>query len=342
MIWYIVFKLYTAYMYDTYKQVGRMAVSIVRELAEGGFGMVYLVEDCAASRGSQHAPPQFALKQLLCQSREQVTEAHHELDVLRKMSGRGGGRIIELLEYSAAGSGGSGPISAAQPKQVLMLFPIFPLGTLWDRVAEGSQPHIHTWPFPEPSALYIIKCAAEALQVLHTEGLAHRDVKPHNFLIEAIPEHIRRTQGLPSSITPVLMDLGSVTTARIPIRNKKEALQLEEEAACKTSAAYRSPELTSPPFPPFQIDERVDTWGLGCTMYCLAFGRSPFETSKEGVLRLAILNGKYTTPPGNRHKDCIYSSEYMRLIERMLHVDIAERPYVEEIIRECQNLLAKL
>ena len=34
-------------------------------------------------------------------------------------------------------------------------------------------------------------------------------------------------------------------------------------------------------------------WALGCTLFCLAFGRSPFETSREGVLRLAILNGRY-------------------------------------------------
>ena len=310
-----------------------MAVSVIRELAEGGFGMVYLVEDCAP-RGQR-----YALKQLLCQSREQVEEAHHELDVLRRFQGRSNGNIIELLEYT--GAGGGEKQSGHGLKQVLMLFPLYPRGTLWDQIVDGMLPETRSWPFPEPVALYIIMCAAEALQVLHTENLAHRDVKPHNFLLEDISPRAQQSRGVPSSLHPVLMDLGSVTTARVPIRNKREALNLEEEAASKTSAAYRSPELTSPPFPPFQVDERVDTWGLGCTMFCLAYGRSPFETAKEGVLRLAILNGKYGTPPGNRNKDCVYSEEYMRLIERMLKVDISERPYVEEIIRECQSLLAK-
>lgn len=272
-----------------------------------------------------------------------MAEAHAELDALRQFQGRSGGRIIELLEFTpaggsaaAAGSAGGGGASASQPRQVLMLFPLYPQGTMWDKIADAAN--ADKWPFPEPVALYMVMCAAEALQVLHKDGLAHRDVKPHNFLLETIPEEHRRG---PSSLRPVLMDLGSVTAARVQVRNKREALVLEEEAASKTSAAYRAPELTSPPFPPFSVDERVDTWGLGCTMYCLAFGRSPFETPKEGVLRLAILNGKYSTPPGLRFKDCVYSQEYMQLVDKMLKVDCTERPYVEDVIRTCQKLLSK-
>jgi serine/threonine protein kinase len=316
-----------------------MVVTVIKELAEGGFGMVYLVEDSNPSTGSRAL--QYALKQLLCQSREQVTEANSELDALKRFQGRSDGSIIELLEYSTGVESGSerGGVSAAKPRQVLMLFPLYPLGTLWDRVEKGNNSN--SWPFPEHVALYVILCAAESLLVLHREGLAHRDVKPHNFLLEPVSESQQRNRGIPSPIRPVLMDLGSVTAARVQIKNKREALELEEEAAGKTSAAYRSPELTSPPFPPFNVDERVDTWGLGCTMYCLAFGRSPFETPKEGVLRLAILNGRYSTPAGLRNKDCVYSAEYMQLVQKMLNVEITERPYVEEVIRSCQELLSK-
>lgn len=324
-----------------------MVVTVVKELAEGGFGMVYLVEDSNTSSGNRGV--QYALKQLLCQSREQVLEANSELDALRRFQGRSDGNIVELLEFSAAGDGGGdkngarggggGGVSAAQPRQVLMLFPLYPQGTLWDRIEKSANSSV--WPFPEHTALYVIKCAAEALLVLHREGLAHRDVKPHNFLLEPVPEHLLRSGAVPSPVRPVLMDLGSVTTARVQVRNKREALELEEEAASKTSAAYRSPELTSPPFPPFAVDERVDTWGLGCTMYCLAFGRSPFETPKEGVLRLAILNGRYSTPAGLRNKDCVFSEEYMQLVERMLKVEITDRPYVEEVIRACEEMLSK-
>jgi serine/threonine kinase 16 len=140
----------------------------------------------------------------------------------------------------------------------------------------------------------------------------------------------------------VLMDLGSVALAKVSVKNKREALQLEEEAATKTSAAYRAPELTDPcayRFPPFEVDERVDVWGLGCTMYCLAFGRSPFESPKEGVLRLAILNGRYTIPENGRNKDCTFSPAYLALMARMLAVPQQERPFTDGVIEACAQLL---
>jgi hypothetical protein len=45
------------------------------------------------------------------------------------------------------------------------------------------------------------------------------------------------------------MDLGSVTTARVDVKTRQQALNAEEEAAQKTSAPYRCPELTSTPNP---------------------------------------------------------------------------------------------
>jgi serine/threonine protein kinase len=58
----------------------------------------------------------------------------------------------------------------------------------------------------------------------------------------------------------VLTDLGSVSTARVNITTRQQALTAEDEASCKTSAAYRAPELTSVPQPPVTIDEKVYTY----------------------------------------------------------------------------------
>jgi hypothetical protein len=52
-------------------QVGSYKVAVIRDLAEGGFGKVSLVKDTMA--GSEYGK-EYALKTLLCQTKEQVSE----------------------------------------------------------------------------------------------------------------------------------------------------------------------------------------------------------------------------------------------------------------------------
>ena len=132
---------------------------------------------------------------------------------------------------------------------------------------------------------------------------------------------------------------GSVTTARHDIKTRQQAIAAEEEASSKTSAPYRSPELTSTSYP-IVIDERVDVWGLGCTLFCLAFGHSPFESTREGVLRLAILNGRYSVPAGRRMRSVVFSEGFVALIQEMLAVDITQRPFLPDVIGSIEALVS--
>jgi serine/threonine kinase 16 len=159
---------------------------------------------------------------------------------------------------------------------------------------------------------------------MHQEGFAHRDIKPHNILLD-------------HDSKPVIMDLGSATIARVQVTSRRQASLLQEEAAIKASAPYRCPELTEVPNE-ICIDERIDIWSLGCTAYCLAFGNSPFESTREGVLRLAILNGNYKKPTPARTRDCSFSTGFMDLVQTMLAVDPGQRPYARDILLMCQSL----
>lgn len=63
------------------------------------------------------------------------------------------------------------------------------------------------------------------------------------------------------------------------VSTRREAMLLEDEASVVCSAPYRPPELTQVE-PGATIDERVDVWALGCTLYAMAFGHSPFESPR--------------------------------------------------------------
>ena len=105
--------------------VGLTKVTVIKELAQGGFGTVFLVEGrdkdrdrererdrdrrisggSTGSRGSDdlwglgqgQGVKQFAMKQILCQSKEEEHEAHEELRFLKAFSGHE--NIISLLDH---------------------------------------------------------------------------------------------------------------------------------------------------------------------------------------------------------------------------------------------------
>ena len=84
-------------------KVGLTKVSVVKELAQGGFGTVYLVQELprkGTPQGQgQGQMRQLALKQILCQSKEEEREAHRELEHLERFTGHD--CIIALIDHSS-------------------------------------------------------------------------------------------------------------------------------------------------------------------------------------------------------------------------------------------------
>ena len=78
---------------------------------------------------------------------------------------------------------------------------------------------------------------------------------------------------------PILADFGSAIPARIKITSRTIALQEQDRAAEHSTMPYRAPELFDVKTDT-TLDEKVDIWSLGCTLYALAYGTSPFETNQ--------------------------------------------------------------
>jgi eukaryotic-like serine/threonine-protein kinase len=110
-------------------------------------------------------------------------------------------------------------------------------------------------PLPVPVTLTIGKQLCRALEVAHEQGVIHRDIKPHNIVVE------------PSGVLKV-MDFG---IARLANRSKDEGLT--KEGMSIGTPDYMSPEQLSGK----ELEARSDLYSAGVVLFECLTRRLPFE-----------------------------------------------------------------
>ncbi|XP_075519430.1 uncharacterized protein LOC142553221 [Primulina tabacum] len=310
---------------------------IVRKLGEGGFAYVFLVKEVlsdpsvpgisAKIKDSSHISDDgtYAVKKILIQNNEQLELVREELRVSSKFSHP---NLLPLLDHA---------IIAVKPSQdqswkneAYLLFPVHLDGTLLD-IAKTMK--VKKEFFSTSDVLQIFRQLCSGLEHMHSfdPPYAHNDVKPGNVL---------GTYRKGPSPLAILMDFGSARPARKQIRSRSEALQLQEWASEHCSAPFRAPELWDCPSHA-DIDERTDIWSLGCTLFAIMYGVSPFEYAlgeSGGSLQLAIVNAQIKWPTGPNPP---YPEALHQFVTWMLQPQAAVRPCIGDIIIHVDKLISK-
>lgn len=112
------------------------------------------------------------------------------------------------------------------------------------------------------AALALAAGAAEAVQVLHDEGVVHRDVKPSNLLVDTTGEAPR----------VLVADLGSA----------KLVAELSMLTMVTGSPAYMAPEQANNLD---GFDARADVYAMGAVTYQLLSGRLPYDVASPAAAR---------------------------------------------------------
>ncbi|KAF3331958.1 3-phosphoinositide-dependent protein kinase 2-like protein [Carex littledalei] len=168
-------------------------------------------------------------------------------------------------------------------------------GELFDQIIRKGR-------LSEDEARFYAAEVVDALEYLHGLGLIHRDIKPENLLLTS-DGHIK------------LADFGSVK----PIKDTPLTVlpNSTAEKACTFvgTAAYIPPEvLNSCP-----ATYSNDLWALGCTLYQMLSGSSPFKDASEWLIFQRIM-------ARDLHFPDYFSDKARDLIDQLLDVDPTKRP----------------
>lgn len=150
---------------------------------------------------------------------------------------------------------------------------------------------------PIPEAISYTLQTATGLAYAHAQGVIHRDIKPHNLLLD-------------KTGTVKILDMG---LARLLDGSDTASLEgLTQSGVVMGTVDYMAPEQAEDTH---HADARADIYSLGCTLFRLLAGRTPYA----GETVVAKLMGHANKPvPALRDERGDVSQELSDVVQRMM------------------------
>lgn len=282
-------------------KINNIKYAIIEKIGEGGFALVYKVKE---------GKNVFALKKVICQTNEQVSEANKEINFLKLLSHK---NIVKLLGHEAVTTPNKNSV------EIYLLLPFYQISIQGFIDNNSSYPN-SAFNKNSDAIKSIISDVTEGLSAIHQLNFRHSDFKAANILLDHTLSHA------------VITDFGSLCQLTTKVSNRSMALCIQENAAIHTTASYRAPELFITPND-CTIDGKVDIWGFGCILYQMLFSKTPFESLKDGISVSCIQSGSFFYPFNH-----LWNAKYVDLINNCLKVNTTERYDISEVKKHVKLL----
>lgn len=170
---------------------------------------------------------------------------------------------------------------------------------------------------PVPDAIRLIRQVASGMAAAHNKGIIHRDLKPDNVMIVEDSES-------PGGERAKIVDFG--IAKMLAAEEEPGAHRRTRAGTVLGTPAYMSPEQCRGAE---GISAKADVYALGVMLYeCLA-GRTPFSATGTGEM---LAKHIYEPPPPLWELDATLPAELVSLVHAMLHKQPESRPAMVEVV----------
>ncbi|MFO0657840.1 MAG: serine/threonine-protein kinase [Polyangia bacterium] len=241
-------------------QLGRYTE--LKLLGQGGMGAVYKAYDPSLQRT-------VAIKVMLGQNPEFLARFEREARAVAKLSHP---NVVQVYDFGRDEQGN----------------PYFVMELLSGRSLDSLLKE--KGPLPNAKVADVLRQAADGLQAAHAVGIVHRDVKPHNLMLD---------------------DGGNVKIVDFGIaRDMASTDELTSTQATPGTLHYMAPEVLSGQ----SADARADIYALGLVGFHLLVGKPPFTGQSAVAVAMKQINEPL---PDLRDEAPGVPASLRRLIERM-------------------------
>ena len=165
--------------------------------------------------------------------------------------------------------------------------------------------------FAEKGALEILRQICLALKAAHDQGIVHRDIKPHNIMINKF---------------------GIVKVGDFGIAKATSSATITKSESIMGSVHYISPEQAKGEY----VDKRSDIYSLGIVFYEMLTGKVPYDEDKAINTALKHVNCQLEIPEKYKH---ILSSSVQNILLKMTQKNPNDRYLdVSQIIADIDKI----